>query len=407
MISQKLRNEIKKFIKGKIKINTDVENVDKFQIKRPKTQIDFKEPDYIPNIWERAFSIYQDEIYCVVNKDNLYDLAKIEDVTDENSITIGAEWDGNKGRPYYMTVTNAGISILTEVDNSSEYNDGFYMWFLDNINDTNPDLVYQNETSEVNVTSNFGYDSYNQGFSRIILYGEYDHSDETRKLILSLDGGQNFEEIRYSGEVDTGDNSHFHDVAIHPEGYLFAIEGDEDNAGIFMSDDWGETWIDISKKLYRQPSTAMPFSDRVIFSRDSSSVIPGLDYFSLPVKEEDWGEIGERLHELKVFYTELGANDAYGRNPIYQGNEGYFIQPANDRDRDFHNEDVTNMRKIMGTKDGGFSFHSVYIFTGDTNDEPSTIVTNLLGLDDKYIYATGSRSGPGQSFLYAKKPKWY
>ena len=372
-----LTNEIKK-INDKLNGGNDVANM-----KLPSGTLEFK---FAPIGNVRLFTIGHDGRFYLTEGG----LFKVyDDITSENTepVETGITWDVEAyGTPVDIVVADEGITVFSNTEDKTVAN----IYHMADIHST-PTLVYKSVTTGTHYfTREFGIDSYFSGLHTIILAGVYGRGGDKKDLLLSKDGGLNFEVVKQTTGAGGDVNSHWHDVAIDPyHGFLWASEGDgSDNRGVHFSDDLGETWTTLTDEA--QPTCIIPFPHQVVFGRDSGK--PGFSVFKKPVKAEDYDNISnESFKVLKEFLPSKAGSSYYARAGFSKGSEAYVsftLYPEHE------------IALVAGTGDFGNSWHFVHMGNRSAGNDRRRI-TLMVGMDDEYIYARSHTS-----VVYAKKIDW-
>lgn len=376
-----------RFLDRKIKENGTEGNNHEVKVvtentKTPKGLLKFKKSP----ITARRITLGHDNYFYVVDENHVF--YKYEDIkTDTEPLETGITWD---------TTSNANIEDIIAFEDSivvfTNAGGQARIYQMDSINDT-PTLVYESNT--VNSTywngrSAFGIKSYDNGLGQYVLAGCYGRDPAARDLLLSSDGGRTFNVIKKTSNNDTTVNSHWHDVAFDPyHGYIWASEGDGvNNRGVHFSDDWGSTWYTLTPLGTHQPTSIIPFPERMVFGRDSYGT--GIDYYTKPTLATDYDFGENEIKPLKEFKnSNSSAYQYYGNGEVHDGSEGYMS---------FSIFPDQNPKLIAGTGDGGKSFH--FLFMGDNNN--SKVIHTFFGIDKEYVYAYGYDG----ALYFAERVEW-
>lgn len=358
-----------------------LQTMEKTQQKTPSKHLIFNKS----TVKSSQLNLCDDGLFYVLGSDSI--IRTYKSITEvPELIGTGITWDtATHGRvKRFVAFPDGGLTVFTDNDVTA------YIYHMNDINSA-PELVYQSSGSTPDFWSGrngFGIKSYFNGMNGYILAGVYGRGESKKDLLFSNDYGETFTVVKQTTNVG-GHNSHWHDVAFDTySGLLWASEGDEiaGNQNVFVSDDWGNVWRKIPTKTKDQPTAIMPFSDRVIFGRDSK--LPGLDYYKKPLS----GNFNDsEILTLMDYKIDTSSYKMYGHSPVVRGKEAYLT----------HNlYPETNPNLILGTGDGGKSFHSVFM----AKNEANVNVDALIGVDDKFIYAHGNPAN--RDIWYAEKPEW-
>lgn len=359
--------------------NGDINDVSLKNNKFPNEQLVFRESTLDIDV---ACIGYDDYFYVI---DSGGQLKKYEDIKSDNeSIESGFNLGTNYGTPIKLVVMPEGYTLFSNLGNKA------CIYHSSSI-DTAPNLVFESVEGHTRWIDSFGIKSYYNGLESFIMAGVYGGGQHNRELLLSVDGGQSFDIIKRTKNVDQSGtkNSHWHDVAIDTyHGVLWAIEGDgPTNQDIFYSYDLGATWETVITGNH-QPTSIIPFPDKVVFGRDNFDV--GLDHVVMPrtISELDKGLEIKVLQEFKKW----SAYKFFAQSPVGQGHEMYLSY--------FLYEDSI-VPTVIGTGDFGNTWH--ILFMSVTN------IGNFFASDSDYLYAYKHSSNSGieeNKVIYAKKPEW-
>ncbi|MGH2016752.1 hypothetical protein [Aerococcus urinaeequi] len=328
-------------------------------------------------------------------------------VVDRATKTL-SQYQNVDGEPILIK-TGVNLSSYTRLIRLVEVEDGLLLftndetegeaciWKTPNI-DTLPTLVYKSSTGDnagfFSIRNQFGIDVHSNGLTSIVLAGVYGRGNTEQDLLLSTDSGSTFNVVKKTTTTTTDtDNSHWHDVAIDTyHGLLWASQGDGvDKRNVYWSSDMGETWniLNADDKDHIQPTAVLPFSDRIIFGRDSG--VAGLDVAHKPTDARELTSM--KMDDLAVIKN-VPAHWYYGISALTDGQEGYMYFLIVDQEP----------RMVMGTGDGGKSWHSVFMGYGSEHDGGT--ISGLAGIDDNYMYAYRQKTGGALELLYSERIKW-
>lgn len=345
---------------------------DEFNKKKPKTTLKWNTTNI--DIQEMCVG-YDNKIYIL---DTDFTIKVYDDLIEGEPLETGITLEGDVKNLLKFYVMPEGVTYFVGKINT---NNEISVYHAPDIQ-TQPTLVYTSQTNTPTYfTRSFGIDGYTNGINSILLAGAYGTGQDEKPLILSLDGGQTFQEVKKSQNKDTSGNfnSHWHDVAIDPyHGYLWASEGDNPtNQAVWFSDDLGESWTEVQGA--GQPTGLAVFPTRLSLGRDSGLV--GLDN----VDKADLVNGEMKVSKLRDFKNAVGWNN-YGNKPFVLGNQGYM---------NFDLYSGANRPMTVATGDGGASWHGVSFGVSD--------IERILGLDNQFLYGKNKNS---TKLLYAEKIEW-
>lgn len=366
-----LRKESKRIIESieLLKEGIIENSPNKLKIKYPNSKLTWNKTS---EKW-RDFTVGHDGRHYLIDLN--YTIKVYDDLIDgeeeETGITLDEEIRGVRK----FCVLPEGITYFTNTDDEE-----VAIYHAKDIN-TQPSMVYKSSTqTKSEFTRNFGISGYTDGLNSILLAGVYGTGQDKKPLVLSTDGGQTFNVVKETQNIDGGSsyNSHWHDVAIDAyHGYLWASEGDgQINRAVWYSDDLGRNWNKI--KNGEQPTNIVVFPKNVSLGRDSDLV--GIDNISKhTLLDEEM--IVEPLREFK----NQTAFDYFANQAVVRDLEGYF---------NFTLYTNSDRPILVGTGDGGESWHGLGF--GVSN------VDHLFGIDDDRVYARGFDG----HIYYFKRIKW-
>lgn len=149
--------------------------------------------------------------------------------------------------------------------------------------------VYVSDENQQNFAVAFtftaGFTSYQMAYrvcGEIVLMGAYGIGG--KEVYLSKDSGTTWAKIFDYGTVgDAGSNNHIHDVEYDPySGRLLVTTGDNGNANLFYSDDWGITWTKVATTngTFYQYTQIISYPHGIVFATDGKP--DGLRYWKRP-----------------------------------------------------------------------------------------------------------------------------
>ena len=341
--------------------------------KRPSSNLTFKKS----SLEVEKIARYNNHFY-VIGTDRV--INKYENIIDEsNAVETGFAIPAEYGEIKRLIVTTGGIAVFTDHDS------GAHIYYSPSMQD-DLQLAYSSSDDGAGGDSwwqhGFGIKHYDNGINSYILAGVYGKGRNERDLILSKNGGQSFEVIKKTKNVDSVvNNSHWHDVAFDVySGFIWATEGDGNNKEVFYSEDMGINWVSVGTE---QPTAIIPTPDRIILGRDGGLV--GVDYVNRPTTVA--GRTGMEIKELADF-RDKPAGAYFAASPFTDGEEIYLS---------FYQFDTGwgDNRILFASGDFGATWHG--IFLGETNN-----FMVLAEIDEQYIYAYGYN----KEIYYAKKPSW-
>lgn len=352
------------------------------QTKYPVNTLIFEASD----VEAQTFTKGEDGYFYVVDRSGV--LKKYENITKGSEpVDSGLTWNKEDyGEIVYLFSDGETFIFFTNYESGSFRIPRIYR--CEGI-DGQVTKVYEADTNTSSIwTRNFGVDVYYNGKFMILagLYASAEHETIERDLLLSVDDGATFNTVKKTTiKAGQGINSHWHDVAIdHYHGLLWASQGDHDNMHISYSDDLGRNWYTLTENY--QPTSIVPFPDKIVFGRDNGIV--GLDVLYFPESITDLNE--SLIRPLKEFkYQPSGSY--YSMKPSSYKNETYmnFFQFGNG-----------NSPMIIASGDFGESWHGVWI--ADDSDR----VHNIVCVDDDHVYAYERISVGLGGIVYAKKVSW-
>ena len=192
--------------------------------------------------------------------------------------------------------------------------------------------------------ANFSVNAYEDNEKKIVIAGEYSHTNFAKNLWLSEDGGLTYSLLKVGDTLNSG-NNHWHAVAYDPySDGIWASQGDGPNARIYFTDDYGITWQYVEGY---QPTLIYPMPDRVIFGEDSSNKLAG--FYVWERSEDGFADVEEG-----VIFANTGAHNYYPVNTNWNANnpdEYYMNFPP-------RGADTTN-NYLYATGDGGKKWYLV------------------------------------------------
>lgn len=310
-------------------------------------------------------------------------------------ISSGESWQIRKA-----TNTYSGYVVVACITTDGETTTRVY---FSNEFDTGFAEVYEIPKIVTYMSTSF----YNGGpLEQIGLIGEYAPLGVAQGLHLSRDGGQSWEKIKDTIVNDPAMNAHWHSAAYDPyTGRIFASSGDGDNRAFWVTDDYGETWEEMTipeNKLgithLMQPTVIIPVRDKIVLTPDTTltpcvfSLVRDLGIHT--VGEEKW-----RFNFDLGFYDKALVSSFFGISPYavsHQRDEIYLVyQQQSPRQHMF----------VLGSGDSGASWHVVYannmagktgVFWGE----------GLVGLDKNGYMYSYIFDGTQRWLWKAKKLDW-
>lgn len=352
------------------------------QTKYPVNTLIFEASD----VEAQTFTKGEDDYFYVVDRSGV--LKKYENITKGSEpVDSGLTWNNEDyGEIVYLFSDGETFIFFTNYESGSFRIPRIYR--CEGI-DGQVTKVYEADTNTSSTWSrNFGVDTYYNGKFMVLagLYSLSDHETIERDLVLSTDDGKTFEVVKKTTtQAGQAINSHWHDVAIdHYHGLLWASQGDHDNMHISYSDDLGRNWYTLTENY--QPTSIVPFPDKIVFGRDNGIV--GLDVLYFPESITDLSE--SLIRPLKEFKHQPSGS-YYSMKPSSYKNETYM---------NFFQFGDGNSPMIMASGDFGESWHGVWM--ADDSDR----VHNIMAVDDKYVYAYKRISASLGGIVYSKKTDW-
>jgi len=236
-----------------------------------------------------------------------------------------------------------------------------------------------------NFVSTLSCSSWSNGLDNYLLVGEYNQvKGSINKLWFSSDTATTFSNIKDTVVTNALKNSHWHTAQFDPySGSIIAVQGDFENARIFMSYDMGVTWKLITSSF--QPTAIVPMPNYIFFGNDEAWLKPGLTKIERPLLTSDYENI--ELKEAYSFQVDYTAPDFYPQEYIInQGLEAYIFFGN-------YSSQSTKINYILATGDGGISWHIVAC--------GKTKISQLIG-PDKNGYIFGINGG----LVRSKKIEW-
>ena len=317
-------------------------------------------------------------------------IAKYENVTSTTALE-SASWDvAILGMPVKIIKSPEGIAVASTF--GTETTQGRW-YFLETITST-PTKVYETPASQNSrFVPTLAISSYTNGLNGMILAGVYGSGPANRDLILSVDGGKTFKVIKQTRNLDAV-NSHWHaSVFDIYHGLIWASEGDQStNRAMHVSDDFGATWYTFAEGV-QQPTAIVPFANRLVLGNDEDFV--GLKYLEKPQFFTNYADWVSDITPLKRFRPGVQGYAHYAETPVFFGNEAYI---------GYFQYSPIEPNVLMGTGDGGQTWYHLFISQRNTGN--TLKVSQLVGLDDDYLYGLRDIATGQYELLFSEKPIW-
>lgn len=278
----------------------------------------------------------------------------------EESVINGTTLDPlSKNVEFCMRTINGNIIISTTTSIEDKTGGKLHL-SKDNGNtwQTVLDLDTQGVVGYIRNSSIWYYQNY--GLSGVIFAGTYGYPQDdlntkgNNMIFVSRDGGETWVKIYELPLIQPGTNNHIHSICVSDyNGWLWITHGDGLNKGILYSHDAlysdNPTFTVISKGAFGdggwQPTAVVPTATGVAFGTDTGTGYPnGILAYDIPETSEI-GKIGFKYilkhDDDKVHIARRGAH--------VNGVESYIV----------FNLSNPSALKIIGTGDGGFSWHEI------------------------------------------------
>ncbi|ACB86210.1 hypothetical protein [Natranaerobius thermophilus] len=305
------------------------------------------------------------------------------------------------GTPYFVTRTASGYIVVT--DGESEENRGA-IFFSENF------------TQGYELKEEFTYDHHPIMFGNTWYHGEYEpeqivllaeRGDGKGKLWATFDGGKSWENIRTAERFDEDQQLHHHTAVYDPyQGRIWNSQGDGANAALYISDDLGKSWRNISGEIETdlphnqfQPTLLAPTMHTIIFGGDSGGTHAGL--LEIP-RDHDF----EGNQENFVLERAIGVWDQqptykqYGTAPYAQeDSEIYIVLPSayDDEKRAF----------VVGSGDHGRSFHLLGTYPNHHLEYGEQLTLGIVGpCRDGYLYGIWDTEADEHTMVVFDPPEW-
>lgn len=305
--------------------------------KQPKTALRFKSILNTNNT--TAYTVGEDGYLYIIKGV----VQRIKDVSDGSLIeTSPVTWDNAVyGFPKFIAVFSDGTLSVVCKDKICHLT----AW------DATPTIIKTFTNPDTFIEMGCSY--HDDGLNKIVLAGEYGQTPEAKSLWLSRDGGLSFASIKQSTATDGVRNSHWH-TAIYDKysGRIWASHGDfEINRGVCYSDDFGNTWTELSGMW--QPTAIVDLPNMIAFGPDLNDVKSGVIGVYRPKNETHFAVSNADFKQLFDFRgDDRISGDFYPEAPfVNEGDTAYIVYPPRVYDDNTY---------IFATGDGGHSWHCVY-----------------------------------------------
>jgi hypothetical protein len=345
------------------------EITNEFNTKRPKGLLEveiMKDKKYVP------MSVGDDNYLYGLNHGNK---RMIRSNDGFESIESGYDFFGNGiGVPEFVTKTPTGYLVYVN------HNDGLTasVWHSDSFTDGFEKVL---DLTNGYVAGGFIPRPWHNIERGIVMVAEYStEKDITRypRAWISRDGGLTWKMIDQLKDKDPSTNFHYHAMCYDPwQSRIYLSNGDQVNAELKYSDDWGETWHKIEDDN-TQPTLLEPMAKRVVSCPDAFDVVS----INTIEKQVNNDFTIKPFMRKAIKISNIPAYGNFGKGPVggLVGSDEMYIT---------FSESGSGVKKcfIVATGDGGESWHLVATL------EPN----NGNGL------ARGLVSDPNTGYMYG----WY
>lgn len=238
----------------------------------------------------------------------------------------------------------------------------------------------------------------------VMTVGEYGNS-ASRELYGTRDGGQTWTLLRTHAAADAGVQNHCHHAAYDADaGRLWGSFGDGVNSYFGYLDDVGGTWgspsawvavpaagigPEIANSVFNHPTVIVVLDDRLALAPDGTTPIGVWN----ARKDDGYSSQALQLHPAH-------ASTNFARGPIAQadGQEVYLLLAPDT------SVNVTSRYWIIGTKDGGDSWHIVD--SAHVNVAADNYSSGIVGPDSAGRLYLPANIGGSYTLKVATKPTW-
>ncbi|OWZ83160.1 hypothetical protein [Natranaerobius trueperi] len=321
---------------------------------------------------------------------------EMEIKTDDNVYDFKSD---GYGTPYFVTKTASGYVVVT--DGEGEKNRGaiYYSEEFDR------DYTLKKEFTSDHTPIMFGNTWYHGEYKpeQIVLIAE--RGDGKGKLWATFDGGKSWDNIRTAEMYDDEYQLHHHTAVYDPyQGRIWNSQGDGPNASIYISDDMGKSWRDISVETeldhtQLQPTLLAPTIHTLIYGGDSGGTRVGL----LEIPRDKEFENNEENFQLKR------AIGVWDQQPTYRqyatapyakdGSEIYIALPS------MYDDEKPVF--IVGSGDHGRTFHLLATHHSEPLEYGEQLSHGIVGPDkDGYLYGIWDTAANKKAMVVFDPPDW-
>ncbi len=322
----------------------------------------------------------------------------MEIITGEDVYNFQAD---GYGAPYFVTNTDTGYVVITDGDGEENRGAIYYSRDFDGEYNKKEQFTYDHEPIMFGITWYHG----GQEPEQIILISE--RGDGEGKLWGTFDGGKSWSNLRTAERFNEDQQLHHHTATYDPyQGRIWNSQGDGENAAMYISDDLGKSWRNISDDIDTdlphdqfQPTLLATTQHTIVYGGDSGGTHAGL--LEIP---RDYKFEGNK--ENYVLERAIGVWDQqptyrqYATAPYAQdGSEIYITLPSmyDDETRTF----------VVGSGDHGRTFHLLATYPNFHMEFGEQFSRGIVGpCQDGYLYGIWDTEAKENSIMILRPPDW-
>src|SRR5690625_2770312 len=180
-----------------------------------------------------------------------------------STVEEGFNFGYGRGLRYFTKMPGGYVAVLSDTtDNTSEvyYSNSFTEGFAKVLDIPNGIINSWGISNPIH--------DYGKG---VLLLSEYAQDATDKYVYITWDGGASWEQLKKNEIIDPGERCHWHNATFdHINERIYVSQGDNANAKLWYSDDFGDTWEEIIYALDTplQPTFIGLFHDKVVYSPD-------------------------------------------------------------------------------------------------------------------------------------------